>query len=148
MQRSYAKRMLCTGKTMSYYLLVLIIAAVFSFYLAIRNERKFQKKLNELDEFRSEIKEISARLEKLNNRSKISKEKSKIVFHSSYQIMDFNLIKNDDKYSYFCEDELELINSYFAYGKEKLKSKHKTKITKHHNNKNSYGLSTKHHSFA
>jgi hypothetical protein len=58
---------------MSYYLIIMIITGILSFYLAIRNEKKFQNELNKLEEFKKDIETISSRLEKINNNEKTDK---------------------------------------------------------------------------
>lgn len=135
---------------MTYYLLILIFAAIFSFYLAIRDERKFQKKLNELEDFRNDIESFSVRLEKLNNGKREVKEPNKIIFHSSYELMDYARIKGNNEYitSLCFRDELNLINSSFRYGEEKPKLRRNTAKIKRHDKHSEYGIHPKNHSFA
>ncbi len=135
---------------MSYYLLILIFAAIFSFYLAIRNERKFQKKLNELECFRGEIRDLSVRLKQLNSRRRNTKEVNKIIFHFPYQLMDYDLIRSNDEFkTKFCfKDELDLINSSFRYGKEGHKLNRNIEKTRLNNKLSSYSIPSKNHSFA
>jgi hypothetical protein len=135
---------------MSYYLLILIFAAIFSFYLAIRNERNFQNKLNELEGFRNEMKGFSVRLEKLNNGKREIIEPDKIVFHSSYEFMDYARIKGNNEYiTPLCfKDELSLISSSFRYGEEKSKLRRNTAKKKRHNKYSEYSIHLKNYSFA
>jgi hypothetical protein len=113
--------MYCIGKIMSYYLLALIVAIILSFYLAIRNERKFQNQLDELELFREEIKGFSIRIEKLNKEKTSTKEANKIIFQRTYALMDYNAIINDS-YENPVETTIrrsDLIRSSFNYGQEK-----------------------------
>ena len=77
------------------YFIIMISVAIFSFFLASYNEKKFSAKTEEINDLGEEIKEISVRLERLNNNQKGITETNKIIFQSPYELMDYEaIIKN------------------------------------------------------
>lgn len=111
---------------MSYYLIMFGVA-ILSFLLAIYNEKKFQKKIEELSNIEEEIKEISIKLERLNNRKKGVKETNKIIFQSPYELMGYDSIIKDCYIHPIVSKRWEnLISNSFKYGQEKgLRCTHK-----------------------
>ncbi len=104
---------------MSYYLIIIIAAAILSFYLAIYNEKKFQKKLNKIDSLGKEVATISNRLKKLNNNTQsVTGEVDKIFFQQDYGLIDFQHLINRTYRNTSCSNELKLAIKFFQYGKK------------------------------
>lgn len=77
---------------MTYYLIGLFICILLSFYLAVRSEYKFQRKIHQLVEFRKEIENISQRFDTLNTSRATAHVTNRIIFTPDYLSMDFNSI--------------------------------------------------------
>ncbi|KAF3977500.1 MAG: hypothetical protein HFP77_06525 [Methylococcales symbiont of Iophon sp. n. MRB-2018] len=96
----------------------MISVAILSFFLALYNENKFSKKIEEINSLGEEIKEISVRLERLNNYQKGITETNKIIFQL-YELMDYEaIIKNCYNSPVNNRSLKNLISNSFNYGQK------------------------------